>query len=185
VSEALSLWPRDRWNDALLENAHPPAWRNPTPAARYDLVVLGGGTAGLVSAIVSAGVGAKVALVEKHLLGGDCLNYGCVPSKTLLRSARAADDARDATRFGVRVPAGIEIVTPLTNDTGTVFAVNDPVAGTWRVRLPQTAGLDEVRFSAAGTNAIPTISLTSPAGPVGGLGTAAPTPGLCGYVSVP
>ncbi len=109
MSEALSLWPRDRWNDALVENAHPPAWRNPTPAPHYDLVVLGGGTAGLVSAIVSAGLGARVALVEKHLLGGDCLIYGCVPSKTLLRSARAAADAREAIRFGVRVPDGIEI----------------------------------------------------------------------------
>jgi len=109
VSDALSLWPRDRWNEALLENAHPPAWRNPEPAARYDLVVLGGGTAGLVSAIVSAGLGARVALVEKALLGGDCLNYGCVPSKTLLRSARAVADARDAARFGVRVPDGIAV----------------------------------------------------------------------------
>ena len=112
MSDALALWPRDRWNDALLENAHPPAWRNPTPAARYDLVVLGGGTAGLVSAIVSAGVGARVALVEKHLLGGDCLVYGCVPSKTLLRSARAAADARSAARFGVRVAGGIEVDFP-------------------------------------------------------------------------
>lgn len=103
MSDPLALWPRDRWNEALVGNAHPPAWRNPAPAARYDLAVLGGGTAGLVSAIVAAGLGARVALVEKHLLGGDCLNYGCVPSKTLLRAARAAADARDAARFGVRV----------------------------------------------------------------------------------
>ena len=66
MSEPLALWPRDRWNDALLESAHPPAWRNPTPAARYDLVVLGGGTAGLVSAIVSVGLGARVALVSRE-----------------------------------------------------------------------------------------------------------------------
>jgi len=101
--------PADAWNRALLESVHPPAWRNPEPKPRYDLVVLGGGTAGLVSAIVSAGLGARVALVERHLLGGDCLNVGCVPSKTLIRSARAAADARDATRFGVRVAGAVEV----------------------------------------------------------------------------
>ncbi|HXX46955.1 MAG TPA: mercuric reductase [Myxococcota bacterium] len=105
MSEALELEPRDSWNRALLESVHPPAWQNPRPAARYDLVALGGGTAGLVAAIVSAGLGARVALVERALLGGDCLNVGCVPSKTLIRSARAAADARGATPLGVRVGA--------------------------------------------------------------------------------
>ena len=109
MSEYGTIEPGDRWNRALLEHAHPPGWRNPEPAARYDLVVLGGGTAGLVSAIVSAGLGARVALVERHLLGGDCLITGCVPSKTLLRSARAAADVRGATQLGVRVPGKVEI----------------------------------------------------------------------------
>jgi pyruvate/2-oxoglutarate dehydrogenase complex dihydrolipoamide dehydrogenase (E3) component len=109
LSEYGTIEPADRWNRALLEHAHPPGWRNPDPAARYDLVVLGGGTAGLVSAIVSAGLGARVALVERHLLGGDCLITGCVPSKTLLRSARAAADVRAATQLGVRVPEKVEI----------------------------------------------------------------------------
>ncbi len=67
----------------------PPDWSNPTPAGRYNLVVIGGGTAGLVSAVGAAGLGARVALVERHLLGGDCLNTGCVPSKTLIAAARA------------------------------------------------------------------------------------------------
>ena len=105
MNEALELEPRDSWNRALLDSVHPAAWQNPQPAARYDLVALGGGTAGLVSAIVSAGLGARVALVERALLGGDCLNVGCVPSKTLIRSARAAADARAATPLGVRVGA--------------------------------------------------------------------------------
>ena len=109
MSELGTLEPRDVWNRALVENAHPPAWRNPEPAARYDLVVLGGGTAGLVAAIVSAGLGARVALVERHLLGGDCLNFGCVPSKTLIRSARAAADARAATQFGVRLSGPVDV----------------------------------------------------------------------------
>ena len=64
------------------------------PARRYNLVVIGGGTAGLVTAVGAAGLGAKVALVERNLLGGDCLNNGCVPSKALLRSARFYADLR-------------------------------------------------------------------------------------------
>ena len=67
----------------------PPDWVNPVPAGRYNLVVIGGGTAGLVSAAGAAGLGARVALVERHLLGGDCLNTGCVPSKALISGARA------------------------------------------------------------------------------------------------
>src|SRR5512134_4009555 len=84
--------PSDEANARLVERVRPPAWRNPTPAARYDLVVIGGGTAGLVSAMGAAGLGARVALVERHLLGGDCLNTGCVPSKALIRSARSWHD---------------------------------------------------------------------------------------------
>ncbi len=80
--------PRDQYNETLLANVHPPDWVNPEPAPRYNLVVIGGGTAGLVSAAGAAGLGAKVALVERHLMGGDCLNYGCVPSKAMIRSSR-------------------------------------------------------------------------------------------------
>jgi len=95
--------PWDRHNLQLVANVHPGDWVNPEPASRYDLVVIGAGTAGLVTAAGAAGLGAKVALVERHLMGGDCLNVGCVPSKALLRSARAAADARDASRLGVEV----------------------------------------------------------------------------------
>lgn len=76
-------------NDRLrIERVRPPDWRNPVPASSYNLVVLGAGTAGLVTAAGAAGLGARVALVERGLLGGDCLNTGCVPSKALLASAR-------------------------------------------------------------------------------------------------
>ncbi len=95
--------PDDEFNRALVSAVHPPGWVNPRPGGRYNLVVIGAGTAGLVSAAGAAGLGAKVALVERHLLGGDCLNYGCVPSKALLRSARAAHDVRTAGTFGIRV----------------------------------------------------------------------------------
>lgn len=94
------LEPDDRHNQDLLANVHPPAWTNPAPADRYDLVVLGAGTAGLVCAAGAAGLGARVALVERHLMGGDCLNFGCVPSKAVLRAAKAWHDASAATSFG-------------------------------------------------------------------------------------
>jgi pyruvate/2-oxoglutarate dehydrogenase complex dihydrolipoamide dehydrogenase (E3) component len=103
------LTPRDHFNETLLANVHPPDWVNPTPAPRYNLVVIGGGTAGLVSAAGAAGLGAKVALVERHLLGGDCLNYGCVPSKAIIRSSRLVADFRDAARFGFKAPLSTEV----------------------------------------------------------------------------
>jgi pyruvate/2-oxoglutarate dehydrogenase complex dihydrolipoamide dehydrogenase (E3) component len=86
---------------SLLSHVRPPDWRNPEPKSRYDLVVLGGGTAGLVAAMAAAGLGARTALVERHRLGGDCLNTGCVPSKALIRSARAVGEVRRAAGFGV------------------------------------------------------------------------------------
>ncbi len=93
--------PLDDHNRKLLANVHPPDWVNPEPAGRYHLVVIGAGTAGLVSAAGAAGLGAKVALIERHLMGGDCLNVGCVPSKGVIRAARAWHDAREAReRFG-------------------------------------------------------------------------------------
>lgn len=101
--------PWDSHNQKLVSNVHPQDWNSPTPAKRYNLVVIGGGTAGLVSAIGAAGLGAKVALIEKHFLGGDCLNVGCVPSKAIIRAARAAAAVRDAGEFGVNVPAGVRM----------------------------------------------------------------------------
>lgn len=104
-----AVLPADEHNRRLVEHVHPPDWQNPTPSGRYNLVVIGAGTAGLVSAAGAAGLGAKVALVERHLLGGDCLNSGCVPSKALIRASRAAAEVARAGRFGVRVPAGVEV----------------------------------------------------------------------------
>jgi pyruvate/2-oxoglutarate dehydrogenase complex dihydrolipoamide dehydrogenase (E3) component len=100
--------PLDEYNRELIENVHPPDWVNPEPASRYHMVVIGAGTAGLVSAKGAAGLGARVALIERHLMGGDCLNVGCVPSKGIIRASRAWQDAREAAeRFGgPRVPDG-------------------------------------------------------------------------------
>jgi pyruvate/2-oxoglutarate dehydrogenase complex dihydrolipoamide dehydrogenase (E3) component len=93
--------PRDEHNLRLIANVHPPDWVNPEPASRYHMVVIGAGTAGLVSAAGAAGLGAKVAIIERHLMGGDCLNVGCVPSKGVIRAARSWQEARQsAERFG-------------------------------------------------------------------------------------
>ncbi len=88
---------------------HQSDWFEPKPAKRYNLVVVGAGTAGLVCASGAAGLGAKVALVERHLLGGDCLNVGCVPSKALIRAAEAVGSVRHAQRFGINIGEGVEV----------------------------------------------------------------------------
>jgi pyruvate/2-oxoglutarate dehydrogenase complex dihydrolipoamide dehydrogenase (E3) component len=111
-SHALKHEPLDAYNLALTENLHPSGWVNPAPADRYNMVVIGAGTAGLVTAAGAAILGAKVALVERDLMGGDCLNFGCVPSKALIRSARAAAAVRDAARFGIEVPPGVHVNFP-------------------------------------------------------------------------
>nr|WP_220128115.1 bifunctional TVP38/TMEM64 family protein/FAD-dependent oxidoreductase [Halomonas kenyensis] len=69
----------------------------------YDIAVVGGGSAGLVASYIAAAVKARVALVERDRLGGDCLNTGCVPSKALIRAARLAEEIRGAGRYGIHV----------------------------------------------------------------------------------
>jgi pyruvate/2-oxoglutarate dehydrogenase complex dihydrolipoamide dehydrogenase (E3) component len=99
----LALTPEDTHNEELIGNVRPPDWVNPEPAPHYNLVVIGGGTAGLVCAAGAAGLGAKVASVERELMCGDCLNVGCVPSKALIRSARAFADVHRAPAYGLGV----------------------------------------------------------------------------------
>ncbi|MEX2015850.1 MAG: mercuric reductase [Candidatus Hydrogenedentales bacterium] len=107
----LHLAPMDAHNELLVQNTHPSDWRNPEPAKMYNLVVVGGGTAGLVSAMGAATLGAKTALVERNFLGGDCLVTGCVPSKSLIRSARVAALARNAEAYGITT-TGLEVDFP-------------------------------------------------------------------------
>ena len=97
----------------LDENVRPPGWRNPQPWGRYHLLVIGAGPAGLVAAHGAAALGARVALIERHRLGGDCLNSGCVPSKTLIRTARLYAEMRNAANFGAQSPADIQVDFPL------------------------------------------------------------------------
>ncbi|MCA9529924.1 MAG: mercuric reductase [Myxococcales bacterium] len=135
--------PDDAHNRALVANVHPPGRPNPTPDGRYNLVVVGAGTAGLVAAMGAAGLGAKVALVERALTGGDCLNHGCVPSKALLRSAHAAHEARVAWEtgaYGVRLAAAPRV------DFGEVMAQMR------RLRAEISANDSVARLEAAGVD---------------------------------
>jgi pyruvate/2-oxoglutarate dehydrogenase complex dihydrolipoamide dehydrogenase (E3) component len=149
ASVAPDLQPPDRHNQELLANTHPADWTNPEPRGRYNLVVLGAGTAGLVTAAGAAGLGARVALVERHLMGGDCLNYGCVPSKAVLRSSRVLEEARAAARLGFRgfAPAQADFASVMERMRGirARISVHDSA------RRFQSLGVDvflgEARFS--------------------------------------
>lgn len=114
----LLVRPMDEYNRTLVSHVHPADWQNPSPQSQYDLVVIGAGTAGLVVAAGAAGLGLglKVALIERHLMGGDCLNVGCVPSKCLIRSARVVADMRESQPFGIQPPETLQI------DFGAVMA---------------------------------------------------------------
>ncbi|HIJ86056.1 MAG TPA: mercuric reductase [Desulfuromonadales bacterium] len=101
MTSPVMILPDTPENRELTENVHPPNWVNPEPAPCYNLVVIGGGTAGLISAAGAAGLGGKVALIERHLMGGDCLNVGCVPSKGVISASRAVHHARNSAEFGV------------------------------------------------------------------------------------
>lgn len=103
------LEPLDEHNRELEAQVRPPDWENPQPKGRYNLVVIGAGTAGLVTAAGAAGMGAKVALVERNLMGGDCLTVGCVPSKGVISAARVAAAVRRANDFGVHVGGEIRV----------------------------------------------------------------------------
>ncbi len=183
------IQPDDEHNRRLVENVHPPAYRNPEPADRYNLVVLGAGTAGLVTAAGAAGLGARVALVERHLFGGDCLNVGCVPSKALLRSARAIADVRSAAAFGVRVAgeptADFAAVMERVRRLRTEISPNDSVERF--AKLGVDVFLGEARFTAADAVEVDgkTLRFKQAVIATGARASAPPIPGLAeaGYLT--
>ncbi|CAN0082483.1 unnamed protein product [Pylaiella littoralis] len=105
----IGVSPIDEHNTTLLDNVHPAKWQDAEPDGTYNLVAIGGGTGGLVSTAGAAGVYAKCALIENHLLGGDCLNVGCVPSKALISAARVANTVRNPEAYGVRVEGVVTV----------------------------------------------------------------------------
>jgi pyruvate/2-oxoglutarate dehydrogenase complex dihydrolipoamide dehydrogenase (E3) component len=115
TSHPITVEPMDEHNEKLVRNVHPPRWISPTPKPKYHLVAIGAGSGGLISSAIAASLGAKAALIEQHLLGGDCLNVGCVPSKGVIRAARAWKQARAASRDfgGPRVTADGEFATAM------------------------------------------------------------------------
>jgi pyruvate/2-oxoglutarate dehydrogenase complex dihydrolipoamide dehydrogenase (E3) component len=92
-----------------LGNVSPTAWHSPKPLPVYHLLVIGAGPAGLVAARAAAALGAQVALIERHQLGGDCLNDGCIPSKSLIRTGRLLADMRNAANFGALPPTELRL----------------------------------------------------------------------------
>ena len=140
--------PLDAHNRRLLENVHPPAWVNPQPKGRYHLVVIGAGTAGLVTAAIGAALGARVALVERALMGGDGLNVGCVPSKAVLAAARAWHAAREASvRFHGPAASGDGDFAAVMERMRRVRADISPVDGAPRFReLGVDVFLGDARF---------------------------------------
>ena len=103
----------DEHNVELFDNVHPIQWVDPAnDQGKYDMLVIGGGAGGLVTAAGSAGVGARVALMERNFLGGDCLNTGCVPSKAFLKCANVVHAARTADQYGIEIEGEINVNFP-------------------------------------------------------------------------
>jgi pyruvate/2-oxoglutarate dehydrogenase complex dihydrolipoamide dehydrogenase (E3) component len=110
----IELYPDDVYNQRTIQQGHPPGWVN-REGGDYDLVVLGGGPGGLTAATTAAAAGHRVAVTEQRLTGGTCVNFGCTPSKALIRCARAVHDASRGAEFGFRLDA------PPQTDFGSVM----------------------------------------------------------------
>ena len=151
MDHPVEVLPMDPFNQELINNVHPPQWENPEPTGRYNIVVIGAGTAGLVTAAVASALGAKVALIERHLMGGDCLNVGCVPSKGVIRASRAWAEVSRASEFGLHIPKEVK------RDFGAAMArmrkLRAQISGTDSAHRYKTLGVDvfvgEGRFISA------------------------------------
>lgn len=92
----------DPLNLELLDCVRPVRWSDPVPeSGKYNLIAIGAGAGGLVSALGCAGVGGKVAIFEKAMFGGDCLNTGCVPSKAFIKAAKMAHIVKNSAQYGI------------------------------------------------------------------------------------
>jgi pyruvate/2-oxoglutarate dehydrogenase complex dihydrolipoamide dehydrogenase (E3) component len=145
--------PQDAYEDRRLADLHPQAWVNPEPLDRYPLVIIGAGSAGIAAAELATAMGVKVAMIERHLIGGTCLNTGCVPSKALIRTSRLYADMRDAARYGVKVPDNIEVDFAAAMER--LRRIRSHLSGDSSVRRLAALGVDmffgNVRFTGADT----------------------------------
>ncbi len=121
---------------------------------KYNLVIIGAGPAGLVAARAAAALGAKVALIERNLIGGDCLNVGCVPSKAIIRTSRLYADMRDAENFGAQVPISVDVDFPAAMER--MRRLRSRISRTDSARRLSAEGVDMYFGSAcfAGPNAV-------------------------------
>jgi len=153
--------PQDAWEDKRLADLHPVAWANPKPMDRYQLVIVGAGSAGVAAAELAIAMGLKVAMIERHLIGGTCLNTGCVPSKALIRTARLYADMRNAGRYGGKVPDHIEVDFTAVMDR--VRRIRSHLSGGSSVRRMASLGVDmffgNVLFTAADTLMVNDLTL--------------------------
>jgi pyruvate/2-oxoglutarate dehydrogenase complex dihydrolipoamide dehydrogenase (E3) component len=153
--------PQDAWEDKRLADLHPVAWANPKPEDRYQLVIVGAGSAGVAAAELAIAMGLKVAMIERHLIGGTCLNTGCVPSKALIRTARLYADMRNAGRYGGKVPDHIEVDFTAVMDR--VRRIRSHLSGGSSVRRMASLGVDmffgNVRFTGADTLMVNDLTL--------------------------
>ena len=144
-----------------LDNVCPTGWRSPKPRPVYHLLVIGAGPAGLVAARAAAALGAHVALIERHQLGGVSLNDGCIPSKALIRTGRLLADMRNAANFGVTPPPEVACdfraamrrmrrITARISRTDSAMNLAregiDLFFGTARFTGPDTADVDGLSF---------------------------------------
>lgn len=145
--------PQDAYECERTANVHPLEWSNPRPASCYQLVIVGGGSAGLAAAQCAVALGARVALVERHLLGGTCLNTGCLPSKAIIRTSRLYAEMRDANRYGAQVPDDVRVDFAAAMER--VRRIRSHISGGDSVRKLATAGVDvffgNVEFSGVDT----------------------------------
>ena len=160
MREVPLVLPLDTHNQRLVDNVHPAGWETPVPASSYHLVVLGAGTAGLAAAVEAAALGAKVAVVEKHLIGGHRLHSGSVPSAAIQRAAGACRETRRAGELGVKASfEGADFAAAMERMRRVRAALSDQISA-WRLReLGIDLFLGEGRFVDLETIAIADLRL--------------------------
>lgn len=109
IMSIASILPIDAPNRKTITQGHPTDWTGPQPKKIYDFVIFGGGPAGLNAAFAAIDGGHTVAIVERNLLGGTCVNFGCTPSKTFLRAAKAVSQANEGKKFGYTLNGDVHV----------------------------------------------------------------------------